>query len=110
METLGITLNTDNNLQAIEHINEPDHTDCESDRQLTTLKSKFHKLFTTSHTVKNVEVDIQLKDEAKLILEKSRPIPIHLQQAVDEEIEKLKKTGPRRKSRKYRRTLLCKPP
>ena len=38
-----------------------------------------------------MEVDIQLKDDAKLIQQKGRPIPIHLQQAVGKEIEKLKK-------------------
>ena len=43
--------------------------------------------------VKNVEVDIQLKDDAKLIQQKGRPIPIHVQQAVGKEIEKLKKSG-----------------
>ena len=40
-----------------------------------------------------MEVDIQLKDDAKLIPQKSRPIPIHLQQAVAKESEKLKKLG-----------------
>ena len=36
-----------------------------------------------------MDVDIQLTDEAKLIQQKARPIPIHLQQAVGKEIEKL---------------------
>ena len=40
-----------------------------------------------------MEVDIQLKDDAKLIQQKGRPIPIHLQQAVGKEIEKLKILG-----------------
>ena len=40
-----------------------------------------------------MEVNIQLKDDAKLIQQKGRPIPIHLQQAVGKEIEKLKKLG-----------------
>ena len=66
---------------------------CNSEREITALKSKFHKLFSTNHTVKNVEVDIQLKDDAKLFQQKGRPIPIHLQQAVGKEIEKLKKLG-----------------
>ena len=43
--------------------------------------------------MKGIEVDIQLKPNAKLIQQKGRPIPIHLQPAVDEEIEKLTKNG-----------------
>ena len=96
MEKLGITLNTDSKVQTINHINKPDHTNCGSDREITTLKNKFHELFTTNHTVKIVE----LKDDAKLIKQKGRPIPIHLQQAVGKEIEKLKKTRPHRKNQK----------
>ena len=42
---------------------------------IATLKGKFHKLFTENHTVKNVEVDIQLKEGSKLIKQKGRPIP-----------------------------------
>ena len=57
---------------------------------MTTLKSKFHKLFTKNHTLKNVEAYIQLKEGSNLMQQKGRPIPIHLQPAV-EEIEKLKK-------------------
>ena len=94
MEKLGITLNTDNNTQTIKHITDkPNQINRNSEREITALKSKFHKLFSTNHTVKNVEVDIQLKDDAKLIQQKGRPIPIHLQQAVGKEIEKLKKLG-----------------
>ena len=58
-----------------------------------TLKRKFHKLFNENHTVKIVEVDIQLKEGAKLIQQKGRPIPIYLQPAVEQEIEKLKDQG-----------------
>ena len=91
MEKLGIMLNIDINVQTIKHINKLDHTICGSDREITTLKIKFHKLFTTNHTVKNVEVDIQLKDDAKLIEQKDWPIPIRVQQAVGKEIDKLNK-------------------
>ena len=88
MGKLRITLNTDNNIT-----DKPNQINCNSEREITALKSTFHKLFSTNHTVKNVEVDIQLKDDAKLIQQKGRPIPIHLQQAVGKEIEKLKKMG-----------------
>ena len=43
--------------------------------------------------MKGIEVDIQLKPNAKLIQQKGRPIPIHLQPAVCKEIEKLTKNG-----------------
>ena len=49
----------------------------------------FHK----NETVKVMEVDIQLKLDAKLMLQKGRPIPIHLQPPVTKEIEKLEKTA-----------------
>ena len=47
-----------------------------------------------------MEVDIQLKDDAKLIQQKGRPIPIHLQQAVGKEIEKLKNWATSKKLKK----------
>ena len=34
-----------------------------------------------------MEIDIQLKRDAKLIQQKCRPVPIHLQTAVGKEIE-----------------------
>ena len=40
-----------------------------------------------------MEVDIHLKPDAKFIQQKSRAIPIHLQPAVGNEIEKLKKNS-----------------
>ena len=40
-----------------------------------------------------MEVDIPLKEGVKLIQQKSRPIPIHLQPAVGTEIEKLENQG-----------------
>ena len=40
-----------------------------------------------------IEVKIQLKEDARLIQQKGRPIPIHLQQSVGKEINKLIKQG-----------------
>ena len=37
------------------------------ERNITTLKRKFTKLFTENQTVKNIEVDIQLKEVMKWI-------------------------------------------
>ena len=53
----------------------------------------FKKLFHENHTVKGLEVKIQLKDDAKLIQQKGRLIPIHLQQLVEKEINKLMEQG-----------------
>ena len=39
------------------------------------------------------KVKIQLKEDARLIQQKGRPIPIHLQQSVEKEINKLMKQG-----------------
>ena len=52
-------------------------------------EKRFKKLFTEKHTVNDIEVDIELKPRAKLIQQKSQPIPIHLQPAVGKEMNKL---------------------
>ena len=64
-----------------------------ADHDITSLKRKFHKLFNENHTINNVGVDIQLKEVAKLIQQKRRPIPIHPQPAVEKEIKKLNIEG-----------------
>ena len=43
--------------------------------------------------MKGLEVEIQLKENVKLIHQKGRPISIHLQQSVKKEIAELKKLG-----------------
>ena len=83
MIELGLTFESDKNNININHINKPKH---EIDINITTPKR-----FAENQTDKNVEVDIQPKDGVKLIQQKSRPIPIHLQPAVEKEIEKLKR-------------------
>ena len=93
MKELGLTLKPETLHESINNIGRPDQSNNRIDAEIATLKSKFHKLFTENHMVKNVEVDIQLKEGLKLIQQKGRPIPIHLQPAVEKEIEKLKKQG-----------------
>ena len=46
-----------------------------------------------NHTVNLLEVKIQLREDAKLIQQKIRTIPIHLQQLMEKEIEKIIKQG-----------------
>ena len=85
MKELGITLDKDNTDQRIKHVKE--------DPDIKSLKGQFKKLFNENHTVKGIKVEIHLKEDAKLIQQKARPIPIHLQQSVEKEIEKLKSQG-----------------
>ena len=85
MGKLGITLDTGKTGPQINHVTE--------DPDITSLRRKFKKLFHENHTVKGLEVKIQQKDDARIIQQKGRPIPIHLQQSVEEEINKLMKQG-----------------
>ena len=91
MKERGITLKLETPHQSINNISRPDQNNNRTDADIATLKSKFYKLVTENHTVKNVEVDIQLKEGSKLIQQKEMTIPIHLQPAEEKEIEKLKK-------------------
>ena len=85
MKKLGITLDTGRTGPQINHVTE--------DPDIISLKRKFKKLFHENHTVEGLEVKIQLKEDARLIQQKGRPIPIHLQQSVEKEINKLLKQG-----------------
>ena len=57
------------------------------------LKQEFKKLFETNTTIKDIKVKTNLKPEAKIIQQKGRPIPMHLQDAVGKELKKLQKSG-----------------
>ena len=83
MEKLGITLKTEAPHQTVNYINKSKQINNRPDADIATQKSKFHKLLTKNHTVNYVEVDIQVKEGSKLIPEKGRPIPIHLQPGVE---------------------------
>ena len=85
MKHLGISVNIEKPNTKIQNIQE--------DPDITDLKKKFKKLFHENKTVKGIEVDIQLKPNAKLMQQKGRPIPIHQQPAVGKEIEKLTENG-----------------
>ena len=87
MKELGLTLKTETPHQSINNISRPDQSNNRIDADITTLNGTFNKLFTKNHTVKSVEVDIQLKEGSKLIQQKGRPIPIHLQPAVEKKLK-----------------------
>ena len=82
MKRLGITLETGETVPLIHHVKE--------DPDLTTLKTKLNKLFNESYTGNGLEEKIQPKGDAKLIQQKGRHIPIHLQ-SLEKEIEELTK-------------------
>ena len=91
MKKLRITLETGETVPQVHQVKE--------DPDVTTLKTKFKKLFNKNRTVNGLEVKIQLKEDAELIQQKGRPIPtIHLQQPVEKEIEKLIKQGQNEKA------------
>ena len=54
---------------------------------------KFLDLFQNNTTIKDTEINIQLKPGQYPVKQKARPIPLHLQEAVGKEIKKLTKSG-----------------
>ena len=54
---------------------------------------KFPDLFRNNTTIKDTEIDFQLKPGHYPVKQKARSIPLHLQEAVGKEIEKLTKSG-----------------
>ena len=85
MKYLGIKLETEKNSLKIQNVQE--------DPDVMKLKRKLKNLFYENKRIKGMEVDIQLKPDAKLIQQNGRAIPIHLQPAVGKKLEKLKKNG-----------------
>ena len=61
--------------------------------EVQQLTREFPKLFKRKGRVKNYEIEIDIKSEAKVTQQKGRRIPIQLQEQIDKEIEKLLKEG-----------------
>ena len=57
------------------------------------IVEKFPDLFKNNTTIKDAEINIQLKPGHHPVKQKARPILLHLQEAVGKEIEKLTKSG-----------------
>ena len=85
MERLGITLNTTTDDIKIHNIKMD-----ETEKKILKLKNEFKDLFYNNTKIKELEVKIDLKDDAKIIQQKGRPVPIHLQNQVAEEIKRQK--------------------
>ena len=86
LDKLNIGLNNNNETQIIRKID-----------PLEQLKNKIfedHKdLFENNHTIKNLTIDIKLKEGTKPIQQKGRPVPVHFQLSVKKELEKLIQNG-----------------
>ena len=54
---------------------------------------KFPDLFENNRTIKDTEINLQLKPGHYPLKQKARPIPLHLQEDVGRELEKLIKAG-----------------
>ena len=87
MNRLAITLNTTNEDVKIHNIKMD-----EVEKKTLKLKNEFKDLFYNNTEIKNLEVKIDLKEGAKIIQQKGRPVPIHLQNQVAEDIKRLIKT------------------
>ena len=65
----------------------------EEDERRKKIISEHEDLFKNNRTIKDLTIDIQLKKDIKPIQQKGRPVPIHFQKNVREELEKLIKSG-----------------
>ena len=68
-------------------------TDENSQSEKKRVIEKFPDLFKNNTTIKDTEINIQLKPGHYPVKQKARPIPLHLQEEVGKDLEKLIKTG-----------------
>ena len=80
-EELQIEVRTNNNKAQIRTV--------QSENVREQMHRKFKKLFEENTTIKDTKVKINLKPETKPVQQKARPIPLHLQDAVEKEIKKV---------------------
>ena len=71
MKRLGITLNTTTDDIKIHNIKMD-----ETEKKILKLKNEFKDLFYNKRKIKNLEVKIDLKEDAKITQQKGRPVPI----------------------------------
>ena len=65
----------------------------EENERRKKIISEHDDLFKSNHTIKDLTIDNQLKKDIKPIQQKGRPVPIHFQNNVREELEELIKSG-----------------
>ena len=110
----------DKNVNCVRPVDEVKNVNCvnstneaESEAQLCPeikqLMGDFPKLFTRKGRVKNYEIKIKMKDNARISQQKGRRVPIQLQNQVDAEINKLLKEGHIEKVEKIRDDVFLQP-
>ena len=85
LDKLEIGLQGNTNTNIIRHI--------ETDKRRQKIVKEYEDLFKNNHTIKDLAIDIQLKKDTKPIQQKGRPVPIHFQKTVKNELKKLIETG-----------------
>ena len=94
MKRLGKTLNT-----TTDDIKKHNIKMDETEKKILKLKNEFKDLFYNNTETNDLEVKIDLKEDAKIIQQKgipctpNTPVPIHLQNQVAEELKRLIKNG-----------------
>ena len=81
LDKLEIVLQGSNKTNVIRHLTE--------DERRKRIINEYEDLFKNNHIIKDLTIDIQLKKDVKPIQQKGRPVPIHFQNIVREELEKL---------------------
>ena len=76
----------ENGLQGSKKTNVISHVEEERRKKII---DEHENLFKNNHTIKYHTIDIQLEKAEKPIQQKRRPVPIHFQKIVPEELEKL---------------------
>ena len=78
-------------------------------RDFETRKQKFPKLFSRQGKMEGFKVKVEFKKDVKITQQKGRRIPLHLQHAVEAEIEKLLEEGHIRKVEKINDEVFIQP-
>ena len=82
---LGIGLQRNKPTNIIRNIN--------TDGKSGTNRNKFEDLFKNNHTLESLTIDIPLKKDSKPVQQKETLVPIHFQNSVRREVEKLIEKG-----------------
>ena len=85
LDTLEIGLQGNNKTNIIRHV--------ENDERREKIVNEYEDLCRNNHTINDLTTDINLKPDSKPIQQKGRPVPIHFQKTVKQELEKLIKAG-----------------
>ena len=88
MKRLKITINSNTEAIKIHNLRMD-----ENDKRILKQKNEFKDLFYNNTEIKDAIVKINLKENVSNIQQKGRPIPIHLQDQVAEELKRLMKIG-----------------